>query len=165
MLKQLSLLTILAPLPIMFCISATAYAEGRTTPPEVVNKSSCGQLSDTTQAFILILKTGDEVVGSITQCAKEAKLTGARIIGLGQIRNPTLAYASDNPDEEPTLKTFSGYYELTSCNGNITMQGDKYITRVNAVIADKKFRGIVGRISSAKVGLNFEVTITPYRAS
>lgn len=130
-----------------------------------VNKSSCGKLAHTTQPFILVLNSGDELIASITQCAKEAKLMGASVSGLGQAHNPTLAYFSSNPDDKPSLTTFSGYYELASLNGNITNNANHYYTHIHAVLADQKFRGIAGHVNTTKIGLTAEITIIPFSAS
>lgn len=107
----------------------------------------------------------DDLLASITQCAKDAKLMGASISGLGQVHNPTLAYFTSNPNDKPTLTTFPGYYELAGFNGNITNNADKYYTHAHAILADKKFHGIAGHVNTTKVGLTFEITIIPFPAS
>lgn len=129
-----------------------------------VNKTSCSKMANTTQPFILVLNSGDELIESITQCAKDAKLMGASVGGLGQLHNPTLAYFSSNPNDKPTLTTFSGYYELASLNGDITNNENKYYTHLHTTLADKKFRGIAGHVNTAKVGLTAEITIIPLSA-
>lgn len=131
----------------------------------VVGKSSCGKLANTSHPFILVLNSGDNLLESITQCAKDAKLKGASIGGLGQVHNPTLAYFTSNPNDKPTLTTFSGYYELAGFNGNITNNANKYYTHAHAVLADKQFHGIAGHVNAAKVGLTVEITIIPFVAS
>lgn len=130
-----------------------------------VSKSSCGKLANTTQPFILVLNSGDNLLESITNCAKDAKLLGASISGLGQLHQPTMAYFTSNPTDKPTLTTFPGYYELAGLNGNITNNSNNYYTHAHAVLADKKFQGIAGHVNSAKVGLTVEITIIPLPAS
>lgn len=130
-----------------------------------VSKFSCSKLANTTQAFILVLNNGDNLLESINNCAKDAKLPGATFSGLGQLHQPTLAYFTSNPADKPTLTTFPGYYELASLNGNITNNSNKYYTHAHAVLADKKFQGIAGHVNTAKVGLTAEITIIPLSAS
>ncbi|OGT46876.1 MAG: hypothetical protein A3E83_08955 [Gammaproteobacteria bacterium RIFCSPHIGHO2_12_FULL_41_20] len=148
----------------MTATSAIA-SENAVISSAVAGKSSCGKLVNTTQPFILVLNSGDDLLASITQCAKDAKLMGASISGLGQVHNPTLAYFTSNPDDKPTLTTFPGYYELAGFNGNITNNSGKYYTHAHAVLADKKFHGIAGHVNTTKVGLTVEVTIIPFSAS
>lgn len=138
--------------------------ENSSSPTSSVGKLSCAKLENTTKPFILVLNSGDDLLESITQCAKDAKLIGASIHGLGQIHNPTLAYFTSNPNDKPTLTHFQGYYELASFTGNITNNDNKYYTHAHAVLADKKFHGIAGHVNSAKVGLTAEMTITPLLA-
>lgn len=158
-------------LPILILALITTFffspvsAQDNTTLSMAVNKSSCGKLANTTQAFILVLNSGDELLESITKCAKDAKLLGASVSGLGQVHNPTLAYFTSKPNDKPTLTTFSGYYELASLHGNITNNENQYYTHLHAVLADKKFHGIAGHVNKAKIGLTAEITIIPFTAS
>lgn len=135
------------------------------TPYVAVNKLSCGKLANTTTPFILVLDNGDDLLESISQCAKDAKLTGASFSGLGQVHNPTLAYFSSDPNAKPTLTNFPGYYELASINGNVTVNGDKFYPHAHAVLADKQFHGIAGHVNDAKVGLTVEITMVPFTGS
>lgn len=113
----------------------------------------------------MVLDSGDNLLESITTCAKDAKLIGASISGLGQVHNPVLAYFTSNPNDKPTLTKFPGYYELASFNGNVSVNSDKYYTHAHAVLADKKFHGIAGHVNVAKVGLTAEITIVPFSGS
>ncbi len=131
----------------------------------VVTQASCGRLANSTQPFILVLNSGDDLRESINRCVKDAKLKGASVSGLGQLHNPALAYFSSNPDDKPTVTTFPGYYELAALNGNVTNNAGQYYTHLHAVLADKKFRGIAGHVNSAKVGLTVEITIVPFSGS
>jgi predicted DNA-binding protein with PD1-like motif len=146
-------------------IFTNVQAAETTAASVVVNKSTCGKLANTTQPFILVLNSGDELLETISLCAKEAKLVGASFSGLGQVHNPTLAYFTSNPTDKPSLTTLSGYYELASINGNVSVNGDDYYTHAHAVLADKKFHGIAGHVNSAKVGLTAEITVIPFSGS
>jgi hypothetical protein len=127
-----------------------------------VDKASCAKLADTSKPFVLILKSGDELIASITQCAKDAKLKGASVSGLGQLNEPTLAYFTSNPNDKPKLTGFHGFYELASLNGNVTANGDNYYTHVHGVLSDPKFHSIAGHINNSKVGMAVEITLVPF---
>lgn len=129
-----------------------------------VDKLSCARMQDSTHPFILVLSSDDDLVDSVNQCARDAKLKSASISGLGQLHNPTLAYFSSDPAEKPTLTSFEGYFEMASLNGNITNNADRYYTHLHTTLADKKFHGIAGHVESAKVGLTVELTIVPFSA-
>lgn len=149
----------------MLAFLSLANAKEITTHTSVVNKSSCSQMAGTIEPFILVLDNGDNLLESITRCVKAAKLSGASISGLGQVHNPALAYFTSNPNDKPTVTNFSGYYELSSLNGNVSVNGNTYYTHAHAVLADKRFRGIAGHVDAATVGLTAEITIIPLSGS
>jgi uncharacterized protein len=163
MLKNSLPISIFALITTFFFTPVTA--QEITTSSVAVNKSSCSKVANTNQPFILVLDRGDELLESITQCAKDAKLLGASVSGLGQVHNPTLAYFTSKPNDKPTLTTFSGYYELASLHGDITNNANQYYTHLHAVLADKTFHGIAGHVNKAKIGLTAEITIIPFSAS
>ncbi len=138
-------------------MSTTLFAN----PPAAVDKYSCHKLIGSTKPFILVLNPDDELLSSISACAKEAKLLGGSISALGQLHNPTLAYFTSNPKDKPTLTQFKGYFELASLNGNIAKNENGYYTHAHAVLANQKFNGIAGHVDNSKVGITVEVTITP----
>lgn len=145
-------------LPIFTLLASAAI---QAAQPAAVDTHSCNKLIGTTKPFILVLSTDDELLPSISACAKDAKLFGASISALGQLHNPTLAYFTSNPKDKPTLKQFDGYFELASLNGNIAKNENGYYTHAHVVLANKKFEGIAGHVNDAKVGLTVEVTIIP----
>jgi len=146
---------------LLICSSTLAAA----SPLSAVNSHSCKKLSGTDKPFILVLNSGENLLESISRCAKDAKLKGASVSGLGQVENPTLAYFSSDPKAKPTLTTFEGFYELASLNGNITNNGNTYYTHLHAVLANNKFQGIAGHVNAATVGLTVELTLTPLAAA
>ena len=150
MFKKLSLLSLLI-------LSSISFAE----TPAAVDTKSCHQLIGTEKPFILILQPGDEILTSISACAKAAKLKGASISGIGQFHNPVLAYFTSNPKDKPKLTKFDGYYELASLNGNIAKNENVYFTHIHAVIGNEKLTAIAGHVNTAKIGLTAEITIIP----
>lgn len=151
----------------VFLITSLSMSTALAAPVQTVavNKASCQKLANTTHPFVLVLDSGDDLIPSISQCARDAKLKGAMISGLGQVQNPTLAYFSSDPKAKPTLTNFAGFYELASLNGNITNNAGQHYTHVHAVLADKQFHGIAGHVNDAKVGLTVEVTIIPFTSA
>lgn len=127
-----------------------------------VDKNNCSRLKNTTEPFILILNPGDKLHDSINRCADDAKLQAASISGLGQVKNPTLAYFSSNPNDKPTLTSLDGFFELASLNGNITNNNGQHYTHLHGTLADHEFRGIAGHFNSAIAGLTVEITIIPF---
>src|SRR5690349_15101729 len=112
----------------LLALTSSAFAAEANNASIVVTKNTCSKMANTTNPFILVLNTGDEIMESISQCAKDAKLSGATISGLGQLHNPTLAYFTGKQGDKPTLTAFPGHYELASMNGNIATSDENYYT-------------------------------------
>lgn len=151
--------SLLSLLSASLLIGSSTLASAATI--SAVDSHSCKKLSGTDKPFILILNSGENLHESINQCAKDAKLKGASVSGLGQVEKPILAYFSSDPKAKPSLTTFEGFYELASLNGNITNNANTYYTHLHAVLANKKFQGLAGHVNEARVGLTVELTITP----
>ena len=127
----------------------------------VVSVANCQTLANTTQPFILVLDKGDEILSSISACAKAANLKGAIINGIGQLHNPVLAYFTSNPTDKPTLKQLHGYFELASLTGNVSVNDKDVYTHAHVALADSGFHGIAGHLNKSLVGLTAEITIIP----
>jgi uncharacterized protein len=161
MLKKKIILAAAAAMALGVLSAAAQELEGRPVSPKVINKSLCSQEAGNTKPFILVLDRGDELVSSISQCALEAGLNGALISGLGQVAKPELLYSPGTFAGDPTIKEFSGVYELASLSGNIATSKGKYFTHVHGVLADSGYHVLAGHIKSAQVGNTVEVAITP----
>jgi len=149
-----SISTFISVFSILF-FTSTAFALS------AVNVENCKKMENTETPFILVLNMNDHLLENITQCAANAKLNAASVSGLGQLHDPALAYFTSHPEDKPSVKKFSGFFELTNLTGNITNNKGQYYTHVHATLADKNFKGIAGHVDSATVGLTAEITIAP----
>jgi predicted DNA-binding protein with PD1-like motif len=145
----------------LLCSSLLAMA----APLAVVNSHSCAKLRGTEDAFILVLNSGENLHESLNRCAKDAKLKGAAVSGLGQVEKPVLAYFTSDPKAKPRLTSFKGFYELASLTGNITNNANTYYTHLHAVLANPQFQGLAGHVNEATVGLTVELTLIPLTAA
>jgi len=148
----------------VFSLAALATVSASAADYAAVNKESCYRFEKSTSPFMLVLKSGDDILSSITQCAKDAKLQAASFTGIGQLHNPTLAYFTSNPQDKPMLKTFGGYYELVSLTGDVTNNKGNYYTHAHVALGDHAFQGIAGHLKSGEVGMTAEITISPLDA-
>ena len=69
LISQCILLSSLACATLLFAAEETAQI--------AVDSTSCANVANTTEPFILVLNTGDDFIKAITDCAKAAKLKGA----------------------------------------------------------------------------------------
>lgn len=125
-----------------------------------VDQNSCGERINSQKPFVLILKTGEKLHDGIKKCARDAKLIGASIQGLGQFVNPIFAYYG--PNAQPHVMPFEGTYELISLNGNIALSQGEYYTHIHAVLGNEALEAKAGHIKETTIGATAELTITPF---
>lgn len=125
-----------------------------------VDKDSCGKMKNSTESFVLVLKTGEKLHEGIKKCATDAHLVGASVQGIGQFLNPTFAYYG--PNEQPQLITLDGIYELISLNENISLSDKQYYTHIHAVLGNNKLEAHAGHIKESTIGATTELIITPF---
>jgi predicted DNA-binding protein with PD1-like motif len=128
-----------------------------------VDQNSCGERINSQKPFVLILKTGENLHEGIKKCARDAKLIGASIQGLGQFVNPVFAYYG--PNANANIISLQGTYELISLNGNIAKSGGEYYNHIHAVLGDANLQATAGHIKEAIIGATAELTITPFSKS
>lgn len=128
-----------------------------------VDQNSCSERINSSEPFVLILKTGEKLHEGIKKCARDAKLMGASIQGLGQLINPAFAYYG--PNAQPHVISLEGTYELISLNGNIAMSQGEYYTHIHAVLGDRTLQATAGHIKEATIGATAELTVTPFTKS
>lgn len=125
-----------------------------------VDKDSCGKMRDSTERFVLVLKTGEKLQEGIIKCATDAHLIGASVQGIGQFLNPTFAYYG--PNEKPKIITLEGIYEVISLNGNISLSDKNYYTHIHAVLGNNNLEARAGHIKESTIGATAELVISPF---
>ena len=129
----------------------------------VVNAHSCQRMHGVQRPFLLVIKRGDDINQTITQCANAARLPGAILMGIGAIKDPTLAYFNLTTKKYQN-KTFAGIYELLSLNGNISQVKGKRFVHDHVVIGDDQYHTFGGHLMGGTVGVTAEIAIIPLSA-
>lgn len=114
--------------------------------------------------LMVIVEKGQNLVETLTSVAKEFKLKGGRISGVGAVEHVELGYYELH-EKSYIRKTFSeGDFELISLNGNITLKGGEPYVHVHTSIGDKNFQVYGGHLFEAVVAVTVEVHIIPLGA-
>ena len=150
---------LLLPLTSFLVISTTNAAS-----LAAVNPDACKLLKNPTKPFILVVKRGDDLIESITNCANAANITSASLSGLGALEEPTLGYFNLST-KKYQFKTFPGIYELTSLNGNVGFANGQRFAHIHVTIGDDNYHIIGGHLNEAKVGATAEITFIPLPAA
>lgn len=127
----------------------------------VVNSDTCDRLNQPTNAFVLVLKKGEEVSNGILNCLQKAKVKAASFTGIGALANPTLAYF-DVKQKKYQDKQLNGIYELVSLVGNMTTLQGQTMTHIHVGLGTNQYGMIAGHLQQATIGVTGEITVTPF---
>jgi len=113
------------------------------------------------EKYLLVINRGEKLVEAITRFAKENKLKGGLISGIGALMNAELGfYHLDTKTYQRTLFD-KGDFELISLHGNITKNNGEYFTHVHCSLGKEDYSVIGGHLFEAEVAVVAEVYITP----
>lgn len=129
----------------------------------VINDSNaCQKIVGVSKPFVLKLKSGTDIPEAVFNCVKNAKLSRASVIGVGDLKDPELTYFKVQ-EKEFQHKKFSGIYEISSLTGEIYPAAEKIYERVNlhVTLADANYQTIGGHLFHGTVGAIAAITIIP----
>ena len=108
---------------------------------------------------VLRLEPGDEVVASITEFARRAKVAGGWFTGLGSLDRAVLGFL--DPKEKVYLKrTFDERMEIGSLSGNIAWNDDDPVVHVHAVLSPRELLAYTGHLHEGTVAVVVEILVT-----
>ena len=108
----------------------------------------------------MTLSKGDNINKTFEAFAKSNDIGCAWINGIGAMENPEIGYFSLET-KSYNHKVFSGYYELTSLLGNITIKEGKYFSHTHITFSDTKYQVFGGHLFDAKITAAGEFIIIP----
>ncbi len=127
------------------------------------------------EKYLLRFDRGEEVISKLLDWARERKLKGAALTGLGAVENPHLGYY-DAQKRDYLDKEFEGEFEIASLAGNLSWDGDtddevggetkpdaqaQPIAHIHVVISGPNFIAFGGHLYSAIVSGTVEVSVIP----
>lgn len=128
----------------------------------VATEGNCNKFANSTQPFVLELKPGMELVESVAECVKQAKIIRAGIFGVGDLVDPTVLYFNLET-KHYHYRTFVGTYEVSSMTGEIdTLATVPTLNRnIHVSLAGPNYKLVGGHLYSGWVGIIFNVIIVP----
>lgn len=110
--------------------------------------------------YLVVLDKGEEIIETLTSFAAREKIEGAAVLGIGGVTDVTLGFF-DRAKKEYLKKTLTGFYELTSLVGNISMLSSKQFCHLHAVVSGADMTPFSGHLFKATVSLTAEIFIRP----
>lgn len=106
--------------------------------------------------FVIRLEKGEELIASLTSFAKDHKLKGGFITGLGGASKATLGYyeLSENIYH---FSDVDDLVEVVSLNGNLALKDDDPLWHVHGVFGKRDLSTIGGHIKSAIIAGTCEI--------
>ncbi|MBL7174092.1 MAG: DNA-binding protein [Desulfobacteraceae bacterium] len=106
----------------------------------------------------LILEKGEPVHESLKQVARDLKLPGAFVTGLGVIKDVTIAFFHIELKNYKEMK-LKGAVEMLSLNGSISWEGDEPVIHLHAVLGFEDGSVMGGHLLGANIGVTGEIFI------
>lgn len=109
--------------------------------------------------YLIRLNKGERLAESLEQFAKETKIEGAWVSGLGGALEATLGFY-DLDKQEYHWQQFDGLRELVSLTGNLAYDEDgKFIFHLHGVLADDRFQTVGGHVKDLVAGATVELFV------
>lgn len=111
-------------------------------------------------ATVLVLKRGEELIQTLTDYAREHGLTQAWLAsGLGGASSVTIAWY-ELAKESYIDKTYDDAMEISSLSGNLSMVDGQPFWHIHGTFAGQDYAAVAGHVKSLTVGLTCELLIT-----
>ncbi|NQT56794.1 MAG: DNA-binding protein [Desulfobacteraceae bacterium] len=107
---------------------------------------------------VLILEKGEPVHESLKQVARDLKLPGAFVTGLGVIKDVIIAFFQIESKSYKEMK-LKGAVEMLSLNGSISWEGDEPVIHLHAVLGFEDGSVMGGHLLGANIGVTGEIFI------
>lgn len=108
--------------------------------------------------FVLVLKTGDEIVEKLTEFLIENSITAGIVSGIGAASEAVLNFFNMETKEYQE-KSFTDEYEILSLMGNVSLKEDKPFAHLHIVLGTEDYSCIGGHLKSAVIGATCEIVI------
>ena|ERR1043166_2772966 len=110
------------------------------------------------QTYVLIFETGDEVVRSLTEFAREKALAGSHFTGLGALRDVTLGFF-DWETKKYEKTRIDEQLEVLSLVGDIALQAGDPKVHAHIVLGRRDGSACGGHLMEARVRPTLEVVL------
>ena len=108
--------------------------------------------------YYVVLKKDEEIIESLKKFAIENSIEGAKISGIGTLKNPELGFF-DLEKKQYDKRILNGDFELLSLCGNISLFENDTIVHIHTLVSDSEFKAYGGHLFSSLVTGTAEIII------
>ena len=109
--------------------------------------------------YVIRIDRGEEVISKLLELCEKEGITLASIEGLGAADHVVLGlYEVDK--QEFKKRTFDEALEVSSVNGNITMQGDKVYQHIHITACNENLQAFGGHLVECRISGTCELFLT-----
>lgn len=110
--------------------------------------------------YLVKLEMGEEMIGTLTAFAREQKIVGGVISGIGSVKNATIGIFSADLSQYIT-KVYNDVLEVGNLNGNIavSLEDDTPFIHCHVTAANEARGTISGHLFGAAVEVTMEIYI------
>jgi uncharacterized protein len=108
--------------------------------------------------WLVRLERGEQLIASLVQLAKQEKITGAWISGLGAAEALELGYY-DLDAKRYNWKKIDELLEITSLQGNLAWDGEEPVIHIHGTFSGKDMQAIGGHVKELVVGGTCEILL------
>ena len=105
----------------------------------IIQESTAGR------SLLARLDQGAEIIGQITDVARERKIKAAAISAIGALTRADLGFY-DQAGQEYRVRAVEGPVEIASCTGNISLLAREPFVHAHAVLADSSGAVLAGHL-------------------
>lgn len=113
---------------------------------------------NTSTGYVVRLEKGEELYATLEDFAREQKIKGAFLTGLGGLTQALIGYYNLER-KKYVFRHVKGVKELVSLNGNIAKIGDSIALHLHGVVSDDRNKSYGGHIKEAICGGTIEIHI------
>lgn len=118
------------------------------------------QIDKSPKTFILIFKTGDELVKGLSRFANEQNVSAASFKAVGALNSVRLGWFNWETKKYETVVALDEQVELLSLIGDVALKDGKPVVHAHAVIGKKDGTAHGGHLLEARIRPTCEVVLT-----
>lgn len=118
------------------------------------------QVSESPKTFVLILDTGDEILSTLKQFAKEQKLAGSSFKAIGALSNVKMGWFCWEKKQYQVAAEFHEQVELLSMIGDIALKDGEPQVHAHIVVGRRDGTAHGGHLMEAQVRPTCELVLT-----